>query len=255
MFCKYCGKEVNDDAKFCPHCGKNLADDPLEKVGNFVDEVTKQVDEKANKIIDDVGNAFNSNNQNQSSQGSIMTFLKTDRSFLVYLILSIVTCGIYNFFFIHNLAKDVNIACKNDSEHTPGVGMFIITWLIAILVSYFSSLGSVIISSTRDLTSAIQYGDLSNIFAIYSALLIPVVITSIISCIYPLYWRFKLGNKLQRNGNQYGIIINENGQTVILWDIIGMLCCCLGSWYAFYIIIKNTNAICTAYNNKYVLNR
>lgn len=24
MFCEYCGKEINDDAKFCPHCGNGL---------------------------------------------------------------------------------------------------------------------------------------------------------------------------------------------------------------------------------------
>lgn len=26
MFCKYCGKEVSDEAQFCPHCGRALSD-------------------------------------------------------------------------------------------------------------------------------------------------------------------------------------------------------------------------------------
>ena len=26
MFCKYCGKQIDDDSKFCKECGKNLVD-------------------------------------------------------------------------------------------------------------------------------------------------------------------------------------------------------------------------------------
>lgn len=26
MFCKYCGKEISDEAQFCPHCGRALSD-------------------------------------------------------------------------------------------------------------------------------------------------------------------------------------------------------------------------------------
>lgn len=255
MFCKYCGTEVTDDTKFCSNCGAKLVDDPFEKASSFVDSVTKEVDEKTNKVIDDVGKTFNRNNSNQG-QGSVgVTFLKTDRSFIIWLLLSIVTCGIYDFFFIHSMAKDVNAACPNDSEKTPGVGMFILTWLIAWGISLATGVGTAILNGSSEIRYAIQSGNIGYIAAAYGGLVVPSIIANIIRGIYPLYWRYKLGNKLQRNGNEYGIIINENGSTVILWDLIGIVCCCLGSWYALYILIKNTNTICTAYNNKYVLNR
>ena len=33
MYCKFCGKEIEDNSKFCPECGKNLNDDikPIEE--------------------------------------------------------------------------------------------------------------------------------------------------------------------------------------------------------------------------------
>ena len=41
----------------------------------------------------------------------------------------------------------------------------------------------------------------------------------------------------------------ENGGTVIFWCLVGYLICGFGSWVAMHILIKNTNAICQAYNH------
>ena len=64
-----------------------------------------------------VGDSFNGNNQ--SYIGAVP--LKTDRSLLIYILLSLVTCGIYSLFFIHSLAKDVNVACAGDGKETAGL--------------------------------------------------------------------------------------------------------------------------------------
>lgn len=44
----------------------------------------------------------------------------------MYILLGVVTCGIYVYIFIHQLAKDVNIACAGDGKETPGLLKFII---------------------------------------------------------------------------------------------------------------------------------
>ena len=54
--------------------------------------------------------------------------VKSDRSFVLYIILCIVTLGIYGFIFWHFYAQDVNIVCAGDGRHTNGL-------LIAILLS------------------------------------------------------------------------------------------------------------------------
>lgn len=51
---------------------------------------------------------------------------KTNRSIWVYFLLSLVTCGIYGYVFIYNLANDVNDLCEGDGENTSGLLAFIL---------------------------------------------------------------------------------------------------------------------------------
>ncbi len=132
--------------------------------------------------------------------GSGSRYIPTDRSILVYIILSFVTCGIYGFYFVYSIARDLNIMCSGDGENTPGL-------------------------------------------AAYIAL-------SIVTCgIYNLWWVYKIGNRLAANAPRYGMQFQENGTTVLMWYIIGILLCGLGPWIGMYIIIKNTNMLAAAYNN------
>ena len=250
MFCRSCGKQIPDGSNVCPNCGTQLSGDAVKNVENFVDSVASKVDNTTNQFINTVGQNFSNN-----SYGGGARLLKTDRSLLVFILLNFITCGIYSFFFIHNMAKDVNEACRNDNEVTPGVGMFILTWALGIVVGAITGLYSVVNPETyqRALEAASYYGDYGSLIGLYSARIVPMIIVSIIQGVYPLYWRFKLGNKLQRNAQQYGIYIGENGSTVLIWDIIGIVCCCLGTFFAWNVLIKNTNMICMSHNSKHVL--
>ena len=52
--------------------------------------------------------------------------LKEDRSLLLYLVLSAITCGIYGYYFIYHLAKDINTACEGDGDlPVGGLGAYI----------------------------------------------------------------------------------------------------------------------------------
>ena len=131
-----------------------------------------------------------------------MERIDTQRSLLKYVLLTIVTCGIYGLYFIYALARDVNIMCEEDGKDTPG------------LLKYF--------------------------------------LLSIVTCgIYSFVWYYNLGNRLQANANeQYELNVSENGTTVLLWMLIGSLVCGIATLVATNIIIKNTNAIATEYNNR-----
>jgi hypothetical protein len=119
----------------------------------------------------------------------------------MYILLTIVTCGIYGYYFIYQIAQDVNVACEGDGEQTSGLVAFILL--------------------------------------------------SFITCgIYSWWWQYKLGNRLANNAPRYGLAFQENGTTIIMWDIFGSLLCFIGPFIAMNIIIKNTNAICAAYNQQ-----
>lgn len=47
--------------------------------------------------------------------------VKSDRSLLMYILLGICTCGIYDYYFLHKLAADVNTVCDGDGKSTAGL--------------------------------------------------------------------------------------------------------------------------------------
>ena len=51
--------------------------------------------------------------------------LKQKRSFLQYILLSVVTCSLYHYWFMDSLVKDVNAICKKEGQDTVGVGRMI----------------------------------------------------------------------------------------------------------------------------------
>lgn len=59
-----------------------------------------------------------------------MRKVKTDRSLLMYVLLSIVTLGIYGLIFVHELAQDVNEMCKDDGKTTQGLLMYFLLSIV-----------------------------------------------------------------------------------------------------------------------------
>ena len=131
-----------------------------------------------------------------------MNRITTERSLVKWIIFSIITCGIYDLFFIYALARDINEMCAEDGKETAG--------------------------------------------------LLKLILLSLVTCgIYGIYWYYSLGNRIQANANgQFDLNVTENGTTVLLWMLIGSFAFGIGSFVAMYIIIKNTNALAIAYNDK-----
>lgn len=225
MFCEKCGKEIPDSTKFCPACGA-----PVSKAQDFVNkagEAFNAAEQELGSAFDEVKQSFTGNNANQQNAGYQNNGagqyntgyqnnggqtpppyrgerLKDDRGLASYIILSIITCGIYGYYFIYKMAHDVNVACDGDGENTSGLVAFILL--------------------------------------------------SMITCgIYAWYWYYKLGNRLANNAGRYGLGIQENGTTVLMWCIFGTLICGIGPFIAMHILIKNSNMICNAYNRTHGL--
>ena len=50
------------------------------------------------------------------------------------------------------------------------------------------------------------------------------ILLSFVTCgFYALYWYYKIGNRLQANAPRYGLMFQENGTTVLMWQIVGAL--------------------------------
>ena len=240
MFCKNCGEKLEDGVLFCPKCGtsvesgtcKDAAREVKQEAKAFISQAGNEIDSSIEEIENEfkdrgIGNsaagmnaenaggyaaggmnagyaggyAAGGTNAGYAGGGPAGRKLRTDRGIISLILLSMITCGIYGYYFIYTLARDVNTACAEDGEETAGLGLYILL--------------------------------------------------SIITCgFYNIYWIYKLGNRLADNAPRYGMTFQETGTTVLLWKILGALICWVGTYYGDYIIIKNTNAICDAYNRR-----
>lgn len=125
------------------------------------------------------------------------------RSMGMYILLTLITCGIYGIYFWYCYTVDINRVCEGDGEESPN-------YIIVLLLS-------------------------------------------IITCgIYGIYWYYKQANRLKRAGSKYGVAIVEGGSEFLLWYILGMFLCFIGSLIGLNILIKNMNLLVDSYNGRYV---
>ncbi|WP_026523117.1 DUF4234 domain-containing protein [Butyrivibrio sp. VCB2001] len=130
MFCSNCGTQINDGEKFCPNCGapvQGADQNATQESAN--DEIKGFSADSANGTAGANSSAGPNFGNTYSAPYGFMP-LRTDRSLLVYILLTIVTCGIYSWVFIYQLIQDVNIACDGDGEETMNFWLFFLLSLV-----------------------------------------------------------------------------------------------------------------------------
>lgn len=58
--------------------------------------------------------------------------VRVDRSFVLYVVLSALTLSIYHYIFLEAWVKDLNILCKEDGEHTRGIGEMLLLSILTL---------------------------------------------------------------------------------------------------------------------------
>ncbi|MBO7543196.1 DUF4234 domain-containing protein [bacterium] len=111
MFCKKCGAEVPEGVNACPTCNTPVESDVAGKAKETFNAAEKSLKNTFNDIM----------NGPQPGQP-----LMTDRSLLLFILLNLVTCGLFGLYYIYTIARDLNIACEGDGNNTTGLLLFII---------------------------------------------------------------------------------------------------------------------------------
>ncbi len=59
-----------------------------------------------------------------------LDYMSEERSIWKYIFLGVLTCGIYDLWYVHNISKDVNKLYKDKQERLPGVGAYFLLCLV-----------------------------------------------------------------------------------------------------------------------------
>ena len=92
MYCKNCGASLPDGSVFCRECGH-----PVEPEGS----------------------AYGTGGGQSAPQSSPVA-LTTDRNFLLYVLFCFLTCGLYSYYFLYYLARDMAKVLDGDGRRPVG---------------------------------------------------------------------------------------------------------------------------------------
>lgn len=119
---------------------KAIMNDPAGKFAVLMDALKKgagEVQQQAGAAAASAKSAYDAHQAQQQAQaaqyqaqaqaaGYPAVRIQTNRSLIAYILLSIITCGIYGYYFIYSIARDVNTMCRDDGEKTGGLLAFIL---------------------------------------------------------------------------------------------------------------------------------
>ncbi|MFT3950446.1 MAG: DUF4234 domain-containing protein [Oscillospiraceae bacterium] len=66
-----------------------------------------------------------------------MTYLRTDRNLFSYILLSIITCGIYGIYYTWSLNKDLDPIAEGDGEKQPEFIMLVLLTIVTCGIYYY----------------------------------------------------------------------------------------------------------------------
>lgn len=129
MVCPSCGVENRDSAKFCTKCGTRLLRDsgddaidtgPYPSVFQQYHHLRHQEPSQARPPFIEPGLYPLTRSPEQPSTG----YVGTERSIAWSLVLSLVTCGIYGFVWLHHIGNDLRKRLGRDDPHA-GLDVFL----------------------------------------------------------------------------------------------------------------------------------
>ena len=128
MQCPVYGATIEDTNTSCPMCGTD-----------FTASYERQYDFDFTDAELNLAADFRQIRKNYAdSKGMPRGYrLSTERSLLMFVLLTIFTAGIYGMWFIYCMSEDINQACEGDGDYTSGFVPFIILCYVTLFIYVF----------------------------------------------------------------------------------------------------------------------
>lgn len=152
MYCPHCGTRLPDGTLFCTECGMRMQ--PTPHTDAWQDDATAPQGSTSSWSATDYAQPpheeWRAPQPGPAAPGgpvvpdptaapvSAQGPLNPKRDIVTYVLLSIVTCGIYSAWTVYTMAQDANVLCEGDNEETPGLLIFILLNMVTCgIYSYY----------------------------------------------------------------------------------------------------------------------
>ncbi|MBP3802997.1 MAG: DUF4234 domain-containing protein [Oribacterium sp.] len=138
VYMKITEKQIDPMAGLKSNFGNGIKED-LKTVGEMAVQAKNEFQAGKNTAQYTGANAPTGNSVNQQYTGANGNInpngqpyggpagpLSTDRSIVAYILLGLITCGIYDLYMIHLMIQDVNVTCAGDGKVTKGILEYIL---------------------------------------------------------------------------------------------------------------------------------
>lgn len=137
-FCPYCGGAIESSDVFCPNCGADLR----ERTSTYENTYTRSETPYETRTTDIT----------RRVEGI------EQRSIPMYVILSIVTCGIFGLYWLYHLNEDLNMLVPDENNYSGAMVVLLSLVTCGIFLIYWSyKAGKRVERLTRDTDAAILY--------------------------------------------------------------------------------------------------
>ena len=135
MNCPNCGTQIQDGDLFCISCGTKVTPLPENTNNGDTSSMLSPADSLNPNPVPPYTEPIRQNPPGYAAQPPVQPNpsgyaqqppVQQYRSFAKYLLLGIVTFGIYAIYFVYGMIRDINIICREDGKTTPGIVVFLL---------------------------------------------------------------------------------------------------------------------------------
>ena len=133
MFCPKCGHQLPTGTKFCSSCGASIDNRMGSSPAPTLRE--RRVQFPSNAIIASGSlqpSATEWRPATTPELGGPARRIMTNRGLLKYILFTILTLGIYGYYFVYKMAQDMNTMCADDDQKTGGLIAFILLNIVTL---------------------------------------------------------------------------------------------------------------------------
>ena len=136
MYCSKCGNQLQEGARFCGKCGAPVTGKTTQSPQRTELPVSRPKTSGRAVAITPANTSNGATTEwhpaSTPELGGPARRIMTNRGLIKYILFTVLTLGIYGYYFVYKMAQDMNTMCADDDQKTGGLIAFILLNIVTL---------------------------------------------------------------------------------------------------------------------------